>query len=314
MEPLRELIQVQSNLQFVQEDKEKTSIDSVPSELIQIIFPKVEDFNSSMRVGKRWNVYLTPLALQKEFVKLKNIYFDDITKGTNLEILSRRFADIGKMDKALEVARFIGNIYGCLASLPNTPFISSCFGFKTSNKGRAFAYIIHKLLANKQSEEAIKIADSWPMGMDEDKCFEIAAYVFSNHQLPDQVDLMIHKISQEYIRNRTIKSLAIRQENIGLSDSEINRKLNVVFFESENPGYGEKIVTGFAKIQLYETIGKLRHYFNFPKDFTERYLLKELMEQIDKSEKMEESEITMIMSQLMLMLIKRNPSNKIKFH
>lgn len=296
MEPLKEVIQY--NLQIFTVNKEETSIDSVPAELIQIIFPKVQDFNSSIRVSKRWNVYLNPLSLQKEFVRLKNLCCPDVVEQAhNLEGVSRRLADIGKMDKALEVARCTRSSW-CNGNLPN--------------RGNAFAYIINKQLENKLPQEAIKIANSMPIGMYEDIGFEKVAYVFSNHQLPDQVDLMIHKISQKHIRNRTIQSIAIRHEDKDLLNLKTKRKLTVVLFESENPGYGEKIVGQLAKLELYDKIAKLSYAFKIPKNEIEKNLLWKLMEQIDKSEKMEESEENAILIQLTKMVFDRNLPTNVK--
>ncbi len=294
MEPLRQVIQ--NNLQIVQKNKEETSIDSVPAELIQIIFLSVNNFNSSIRVSKRWNVYLTPLSLQNEFLRLKNLMCPDVVaQAHNLEGVSRRFADIGKFDKALEVASFTRSSF-CYGQLPN--------------RGNAFDYIVNKHLENKRTEEAIKIANSMPTGMYEDIGFEKVAYVFSKHHLPDQVDLMINKISQDNIRNRIIQSIAIREENKGFSDREIKRKIDVIYFESESPGYGEKIVGQLAKLEIYDKIAKLSYAFKIPKNVIEKNLLWKLMEQIDKSEKMEESEENAILIQLTKIVFDRNSLTK----
>jgi len=164
MGPLREV--VQNNPQFLSEGKKDTSIDSIPTGLIQ-----------------------------REFEKLKNICCPDvIEQAQDLQRVSKQFADIGDIDKAVEVAHYTESSW-CNGNLPN--------------RGNAFAYIINKQLESKLPQEAIKIANLMPTGYYEDSGLEKVAYLFSKYQLPDQVDILINKISQEHIRNRISKNIAI---------------------------------------------------------------------------------------------------------
>lgn len=270
MEPLRE-VQVQSNLQCLSETKNEKAINSIPKELIQ-----------------------------QEFEKLKNICCPDVLEqAQDLQRVSRKFADIGEMERAVEVAHYTESSW-CNGDLPN--------------RGNAFAYIINKQLENKLPEEAIKIADSMPTGYYEDSGLEKAAYLFSKYQLPDQVDILINKISQEHIKNRIPKNIAIQQESKNQTERETARKLMVSNMESENPGEGELIVGAFegmmAKISLFqkiETIMKKQKVKSDNPDDKEFFML--LMDKIEKAEKMEENEIVDILEQLEQRVLKNNSSS-----
>lgn len=271
MEPLREEVKVQSNSQYIQVNEKETAINSIPTELIQ-----------------------------QEFERLKNICCPDVVEqAQDLQRVSRKFADIGNIDKAVEVALYTESSW-CNGNLPN--------------RGNAFAYIIKNLLENKLAQEAIKIANSMPTGYYEDSGLEKAAYLFSKFQLPDQVDILINKISEEHIRNRIPKNIAIQQESTLKTERETARKLMVSNMESENPGEGELIVGMMegmmAKVSLFQKIEEIMKNQKVKSDNPDdKEFFMFIMDKVENAVKMEDSEIKQILELVEQRVLKNNSNS-----